>query len=64
VDLKTIGVLLLVGLFLTVTGSVAAILWGKLTKPETFEKDDMLFFVKLFGAMGLLPLIFGILMKS
>jgi hypothetical protein len=62
-DLQTALILLACGAFVSITCGILAILWGKFTRPETFNRDDLLFLVKLFGAMGLLPLVFGVLMK-
>lgn len=62
-DLHASLTLLAIGVFLSVTGTLLAILWGRLMRPQTFGKDEIVFLAKLFGAMGLLPLILGIVMK-
>jgi hypothetical protein len=61
-DFDTVITLLVGGLFLAVSGSLLAVAWMKITRPQTFDRDDAMFVVKLFSAMGLLPLIFGIVM--
>jgi hypothetical protein len=56
--------ILFIGLGIAFVGSLLGIFWYRATAPSNFDKDSVLFIIKLFSAIGAGTIVLGIIMKQ